>query len=597
MTFPASFSPLAGGKASGFSDTSGGSDPFALPGSKAAGPGSPAMATAASPLVAQAAAPAGQLLGSAAIEALGRLGLGDLVRMVGPGSGYIAGGLTALLSELAFPQRTANADDMATLMRALAAEGVTFDGHVAWETLPDGRPMMVLADDPDTIIAILQEGNTVVINSAVLPNAGRAGDGAGVTPETLMQYGFGDAPPSWTGKVVLTIADLPEYERGVPREERTQFSAFTQLYEAMRAFNAGATLDDEIQLHLIVRRADGTPVTIILQGLPGDMRAEVEALIESGLIEAEYSVETFLRTAAAFDRFSRDVFAAIVSGRSVIPGPLDGPPAELPQAGPQGNPSFPPVPGFPANDPGMPPYTDTSNNDPSVPTTEAGPQTLPDPREFDPNRPSTPLYGPENALPGGSPPDRNTNEARESDEAEGADEAEGGREGIRDMAEYAALRASLPDVIEEVRAAANNARPVMTMGDKLNVAKVEYDLDGVTGYLYGASGNRLIQNFVPPVAEGEEVIPARYNNRTSDTEYKLLNWLARNLNEHLDGAETSGRIVLFSQYTVCDSCANVIREFKRMFPLIDIIVIAGERQRPQSLSDPLPAAGSELQGE
>ena len=596
MTFPASFSPLAGGKSpDAFGGTREPSDPVALPGPKAAetaGAASSVMATGGPSLVAQAAAPAGELVGQGVLEALRRLGMEGLAVPLGGGAARLAGGLAALLTELALARPTANADDMAALMRALAQEGVTFDGHVAWETLPDGRPMMVSADDPNLIIAIMQEDGTLFINPIFLPGGARAGSGDGVTPETLMEYGYGDELPSWTGKVVLTIADLPEYERRVPREERTQFSAITQLYQAMRAFNDGATLDDEIQLHFIVRSADGAPNIIVLQGLPGDMRAEVEALIESGLIEAGYRVETFLRLAATLNSFPPDVFAAIVSGGGVIPGPLEETREGLLGPDVWGQPGAPAnVPGFPANDPGMPPYTDTRNNDPSVPTTEPGPQIPPGWQEFGPNRPSTSLGGSENALPGGNPPNRNTNEA------DGADEAEGGREGTRNMEEYAALRARLPDVIEEVRAAASNARPVATLRPGQNVAKLEYDLDGVTGELYAASGNRVIQNFVPPVAEGQEVIPARYNNRASDTEYKLLNWLAWNLNEHLDGAETSGRIVLFSQYTVCESCAKVISEFERRFPLIYVYVFEGERQRPQSLSDPLPAAGSELQGE
>lgn len=191
-------------------------------------------------------------------------------------------------------------------------------------------------------------------------------------------------------------------------------------------------------------------------------------------------------------------------------------------------------------------------------------------------------FGSGRVPPGGNPPTEIAGGADEPDGTGGAGESH------RDMEEYARLRAALPDVIVEVREAAANARPVATLRPGQNVAKLEYDLEGVTGHLYAASGSREIQNFVPPVAAGEEVIPPLYSNRGSDTEFKLLNWLARNLNEHLNGAETSGRIVLYSQYTVCEPCAHVIREFKRMFPLIDVIVIAGERQRPESLSDHLP---------
>jgi len=106
---------------------------------KAAGPTSLTSPTAGQPLVAQAAAPAGELVGQGVLEALRRLGMEGMAVPLGAGGARLAGGVATLLTELAMAQSTANPDDMAALMRALAEEGVTFDGHIAWETLPDGR--------------------------------------------------------------------------------------------------------------------------------------------------------------------------------------------------------------------------------------------------------------------------------------------------------------------------------------------------------------------------------------------------------------------------------------------------------------------------
>ncbi|MCC5979786.1 MAG: hypothetical protein JJU21_17140 [Salinarimonas sp.] len=387
MTFPASFFPPAGGKASGFSDTFGGSEPFALPGSKAADPGSPAMATAASPLVAQAAAPAGQLLGPAAIEALGRLGLGDLVRMVGPGSGYIAGGLTALLSELAFPQRTANADDMATLMRALAAEGATFDGHVAWETLPDGRPMMVLADDPDTIIAILQRDGTLFINPAFLPNGGSATSAtASPMPEWPDQrtehprFGLGlgsegrfgdrmpgfdmDWPeanlPEWSPTINIpdVSLDLEDISRRIDQERKRRSST-------ERDSGGGSRPDDWANGTGAPPLPDAVPVVVSAGG--GVIRGPQEETRE-GLLGPDTPIRPDWRRTAGQE-------------------------------------------GFPTRVPGSLEYPDTGNADPSVPTTEAGPQIPPDPREFNPNTTFPPLET-QAAAPAG--------QVSEVDEVEGA---------------------------------------------------------------------------------------------------------------------------------------------------------------------------------
>jgi len=167
-----------------------------------------------------------------------------------------------------------------------------------------------------------------------------------------------------------------------------------------------------------------------------------------------------------------------------------------------------------------------------------------------------------------------------------------GQQSKERMQLYRNQRQRLPDVRQEVRAAASGARPVATLKANQNVAKVEWNIEGRSGQLLSASGSKQITGFVPSVDPEKALIPAMYNNRNSDTEYKLLNAVANELHQKYQGRETSGSITLFSEFSVCISCANVIKEFKKMFPLIDITVIAGPRQRrPASLSDKLPKPG------
>lgn len=401
MTFPASFSPLAGKAPAAFGAPEP-SDSFALPGPKAAeaAGASSVMATVGPPLVAQAAA--GQLVGQRVLNALIDLGLEKLVILVGPGVGYITGGLSALLGELAFPQSTANADHLAALMSALAAEGVTFNGRVAWETLPDGRRMMVSADDPNLIIAIVREDGTLFINPIFLPGGGRAGSGDGVTPETLMASPVGSAVPSHTGDVSIYVPDYSVIERrmrAAGREHATPLSVIAGLRESVTTFNQGARPGDRIELMLPVKTAAGETVFLLLEGRTGAMRAEIEELWRAGFFPDDTrSIEDIISAAALLSGLTGELRAIVAGGRNVIPGPLDGSREELPQAGPQGNPSIPMLEGFPETAEGVDTYTDTANRNPPAPpaATEPGPQIPP---VFNPNLEGVPLGGSENALP------------------------------------------------------------------------------------------------------------------------------------------------------------------------------------------------------
>ena len=149
--------------------------------------------------------------------------------------------------------------------------------------------------------------------------------------------------------------------------------------------------------------------------------------------------------------------------------------------------------------------------------------------------------------------------------------------------------ARLPQILTEIEMLANSARPVATPKAGQNLALLEYDLEGVTGSLPSISGNRRIPGFAPPVPANQALLPPLYPNRQADTEYKLLNWLAENIEAHLDGEQTGGRVALYSKYTVCQSCAEVIRQFQQMYPRISVTVIHGSQERgPVNLSDPLP---------
>jgi The BURPS668_1122 family of deaminases len=65
-------------------------------------------------------------------------------------------------------------------------------------------------------------------------------------------------------------------------------------------------------------------------------------------------------------------------------------------------------------------------------------------------------------------------------------------------------------------------------------------------------------------------------DRTTDTEFKLLEYIYRQI--QLLGipqdqySEIVGRITLESERSICESCANVIRIFKKMFPKIELII-------------------------
>lgn len=60
--------------------------------------------------------------------------------------------------------------------------------------------------------------------------------------------------------------------------------------------------------------------------------------------------------------------------------------------------------------------------------------------------------------------------------------------------------------------------------------------------------------------------------RELDSERKILEQIAEGL-----PPDASGRIQLFSELPVCDSCVGVIEQFRRDFPNIELIVTHGPK--------------------
>lgn len=58
--------------------------------------------------------------------------------------------------------------------------------------------------------------------------------------------------------------------------------------------------------------------------------------------------------------------------------------------------------------------------------------------------------------------------------------------------------------------------------------------------------------------------------RTADTEYKILNEVAKNLGDHV---AARGKIILFTELDTCGSCNYIVRQFMDKYPNIEIEVI------------------------
>ncbi|MFB2837367.1 deaminase domain-containing protein [Floridanema evergladense] len=109
-----------------------------------------------------------------------------------------------------------------------------------------------------------------------------------------------------------------------------------------------------------------------------------------------------------------------------------------------------------------------------------------------------------------------------------------------------------------------------------NIAIAEFEISGDTGELIAISGRSTRPGTVglpqQPLFVTYEVPPG--HSRAYDSEYKLLEELAF---RYAQTPEIEGKINLFTERSPCDSCTNVIEQFRRRFPNIVLTVnYAGE---------------------
>jgi The BURPS668_1122 family of deaminases len=104
-----------------------------------------------------------------------------------------------------------------------------------------------------------------------------------------------------------------------------------------------------------------------------------------------------------------------------------------------------------------------------------------------------------------------------------------------------------------------------------NIAIAEFQIGGDSGELIGISGQSTRAGTVSlpqqPLFETFEVPPG--HSRAYDSEYKLLEELA---SRYVQTPEVEGTINLFTERPPCDSCTNVIEQFRTRFTNIILTV-------------------------
>jgi len=105
-----------------------------------------------------------------------------------------------------------------------------------------------------------------------------------------------------------------------------------------------------------------------------------------------------------------------------------------------------------------------------------------------------------------------------------------------------------------------------------NIAFADFQISSDSGELIAISGQSTRPRTVGlpnlPLFETFEVPPG--HSRAYDSEYKLLEELA---SRYVQTPEVSGTINLFTERLPCDSCSNVIQQFRRRFPNIILTVV------------------------
>ncbi|WP_165953711.1 deaminase domain-containing protein [Streptomyces sp. 8K308] len=133
-----------------------------------------------------------------------------------------------------------------------------------------------------------------------------------------------------------------------------------------------------------------------------------------------------------------------------------------------------------------------------------------------------------------------------------------------------------------IRDAARALRDALELGGDRNVGVADVDIFGIgLPRLFSVSGRgdryeglvpwvgdpRNPQRFLPRQLEGED------NDRTTDTEYRLLTYIANQIGEASD--DVDGVIDLYTELPVCNSCNDVINQFRNEFPNVTVNVTHG----------------------
>ena len=122
------------------------------------------------------------------------------------------------------------------------------------------------------------------------------------------------------------------------------------------------------------------------------------------------------------------------------------------------------------------------------------------------------------------------------------------------------------------------------MREEGNIGIADINIEGIdTKTMSAHSKNRILNDLL--VGDGntkfdylnlpsinKDGTPTKPYSRSNDTEYKLLSNIADKLG---DNTSARGKITIFSEKPVCDSCSNVAQQFKERYPNITINMIDG----------------------
>jgi hypothetical protein len=137
-----------------------------------------------------------------------------------------------------------------------------------------------------------------------------------------------------------------------------------------------------------------------------------------------------------------------------------------------------------------------------------------------------------------------------------------GQDGNEEEASSSNAPRTLEDIAQDFRDSHNHSRHII--GRSRNVSVLQYDIDGHQGEFVAVSGTTAV-----PGAVGPPETPIFDTMRPADSEWMELEALAAVLN-----SESAGWAALYSERSICSSCARVIEQFRAMFPGVDLDVSA-----------------------